>query len=120
MQEHNAQRDAEDLSIDNTSIRTRIAETCDSIRDMLLAKNESYGNSALEPLRIFSKADNVEQLRARIDDKLSRLMRGHDYRSDDTLRDLIGYLILLEIAEGEPKQGFADDVAERMARIKEG
>jgi hypothetical protein len=47
-------------------------------------------------------------------------MRGHDYRSDDTLRDLIGYLILLEIAEGEPKQGFADDVAERMARIKEG
>lgn len=39
---------------------------------MLLAKNAAYGNSALEPVRIFSKADPTEQIRVRIDDKLSR------------------------------------------------
>jgi hypothetical protein len=43
---------------------------------MLLEKNAKYGNSALEPIRCFSRADPVEQIRVRLDDKLSRLMRG--------------------------------------------
>jgi hypothetical protein len=38
---------------------------------MLLSKNASYGNSALEPVRIFSKADPVEQLKVRLDDKVA-------------------------------------------------
>ena len=36
----------------------------------------------------------------RIDDKLSRLARGTDYADEDTVLDLIGYLVLLRIAEG--------------------
>lgn len=61
---------------------------------MLLAKNESYGDSAIQPVRIFSRADTREQLRVRVDDKLSRIARGHA-AGEDTVRDLIGYLILL-------------------------
>ena len=53
-----------------------IATVCDEIKAMLLEKNLSYGNSALAPLRIFSRADPVEQLNVRIDDKLSRIARG--------------------------------------------
>ena len=34
-----------------------IAAICNDIRDLLLAKNRAYGNSALKPIRIFSKAD---------------------------------------------------------------
>ena len=69
------------------------------IEEMLIAKNRAYGDSALEPVRVFSKAENIEQLYVRIDDKLSRVKRGHEYPGDDTISDLIGYLILLLIAK---------------------
>lgn len=75
----------------------RIASTCERIEALLLEKNEAYGDSALNPVRVFSKADAVEQLRVRIDDKLSRLMRGHP-AGEDVILDLIGYLVLLLIA----------------------
>lgn len=75
-----------------------IAAECDSIKALLLAKNKAYGNSALDPLRIFSKSNTVEQLNVRIDDKLSRLVRG-DAAGEDAELDLIGYLILKRIAK---------------------
>lgn len=75
-----------------------IAAECDNLKALLLAKNESYGNSALDPVRLFSKASPVEQLLVRIDDKLSRLARGGEYPGDDTVRDLAGYLVLLLVA----------------------
>ena len=78
-----------------------IVSTCNAIRDMLVRKNRSYGNSALEPVRIFSKASNIEQICVRIDDKLSRLVSGGEYPGDDTVDDLIGYLILLKIARSK-------------------
>lgn len=75
-----------------------IAAECDRIKAMLLQKNAAYGNSALDPVRVFSKADAAEQLRVRIDDKLSRLARGSN-AGEDVTGDLIGYLVLLRIAE---------------------
>lgn len=69
-----------------------------AVRDILLAKNAAYGNSALEPVRVFSRAGASEQIRVRIDDKLARLARG-TAAGEDTVLDLIGYLVLLRIAE---------------------
>lgn len=84
-----------------------LAEEIDSellaIGYLLKAKNLAYGNSAIEPLRIFSSASPVEQIRVRIDDKLSRISRG-SASGEDVVLDLIGYLVLLRIAE---KQGDA-------------
>ena len=74
-----------------------ISAECREIERVLLEKNTAYGNSALEPLRIFSRADATEQIRVRIDDKLSRLARGQA-AGEDVVLDLIGYLILLRIA----------------------
>ncbi len=80
-------------------MRMQIIETCDDICKMLIAKNAKYGNSALEPVRVFSKASTTEQLLVRIDDKLSRIKTtGMEAPDEDTLNDLIGYLILLKIA----------------------
>lgn len=76
----------------------KIARECDRIKAFLVEKNLAYGNSALEPVRIFSSASTVEQLLVRIDDKLSRMENGFEHGSDDTTLDLIGYLILLRIA----------------------
>jgi hypothetical protein len=71
---------------------------CLDIAEMLIKKNISYGNSALEPIRIFSKADSTEQIRVRIDDKLNRIQNDQAFPGDNDIDDLIGYLILLKIA----------------------
>jgi len=68
------------------------------IREFLIEKNKAYGNSALNPIRIFSKADTKEQLNVRLDDKLSRLCRGKEYPGDDDELDILGYLILKRMA----------------------
>jgi hypothetical protein len=77
----------------------QILEECLHVAETLLRKNKAYGDSALNPVRVFSKVDSVEQIRVRIDDKLSRLQRGDAATNDeDTVLDLIGYLVLLRIA----------------------
>ena len=75
-----------------------IREICNEIADMLIEKNKAYGNSALLPIRVFSKADEVEQIKVRIDDKISRIKKGHEFDFEDAEKDLIGYLILLRVA----------------------
>jgi hypothetical protein len=77
---------------------------CDAIAQMLIEKNAAYGNSALDPVRIFSKAPTEEQLRVRIDDKLSRLARG-SAAGEDVVGDLLGYLVLLKIAQKQKEAG---------------
>ena len=84
-----------------TTTAERIAAECDAIKTLLLDKNTRYGDSATNPVRIFSHADATEQLRVRIDDKLSRLARGTPNHQEDTVLDLIGYLILLRVADTE-------------------
>lgn len=74
--------------------QAEIADVCDMIRDKLLEKNRAYGDSALDPVRIFSKAAPDEQINVRLDDKLSRLKRGFTFADEDTIFDLVGYLIL--------------------------
>jgi len=69
------------------------------IRDLLISKNEKYGNSALGPMRVFSKASSVEQILVRIDDKLSRIKNASILEDEDVILDLIGYLLLLRIAK---------------------
>ncbi len=70
-----------------------ITRECDEIKGMLLAKNAAYGNSAADPVRIFSKVNAVEQINVRMDDKLSRIARGKA-AGEDAEFDLLGYLIL--------------------------
>ena len=67
------------------------------IQKMLVEKNIKYGNSALHPVRIFSKSDSTEQLMVRIDDKLSRIANSPDDEDEDVINDLIGYLVLLKM-----------------------
>jgi hypothetical protein len=75
-----------------------ILRTCFELAVFLIDKNTKYGDSALDPVRIMSSVDPREQIRVRMDDKLSRLMRGHA-GGEDALLDLVGYWVLLKIAE---------------------
>ena len=80
-------------------IELKISAVCDDIKELLIHKNRKYGNSALQPNRIFSKCSATEQLLVRIDDKLNRIMKGAGLLAtdEDVINDLIGYLVLLKI-----------------------
>ena len=84
---------------------TKISGVCDDIKELLIHKNRKYGNSALKPCRVFSKASPVEQLLVRIDDKLNRIMKGAGLlaNDEDVVNDLIGYLVLLKIGMNDEK-----------------
>jgi hypothetical protein len=75
-----------------------IATVCDEIKELLLEKNRKYGDSAINPVRIFSKCDSIEGLKIRLDDKLSRLRTQSIDEDEDVLLDLLGYMILLRVA----------------------
>lgn len=77
--------------------RDLIKAECREIEKLLLEKNESYGDSAANPVNIFSELDSIEGIKVRIDDKLKRIKYGRNYAKEDTELDLIGYLILLRI-----------------------
>lgn len=75
-----------------------VAKVLEEIQEMLVSKNAKYGNSALEPIGVFSKLSPMEGLLVRIDDKLKRIKNGSLDRDDeDVVNDLIGYLVLLKI-----------------------
>jgi hypothetical protein len=76
----------------------KILRQCLEVAEMLIKKNISYGDSALNPMRLFAKSDSVEQLKVRIDDKLNRISNAQGFAGDNDIDDLIGYLILLKIA----------------------
>ena len=66
--------------------------------DLLLEKNKAYGDTANDPPQIFSKLSAKEGILARIDDKLSRIKQvGINDQTEDTMLDLIGYLILYRV-----------------------
>lgn len=74
-------------------------------QELLLAKNRRYGDAALSPVRIMSSASRSEQIRVRIDDKLSRLTRGSGEETEDVVTDLLGYFVLLKISELREARG---------------
>ena len=70
-----------------------------NIGNLLKSKNEAYGNTSLNPPHIFSKLDSTEAICARIDDKIMRIKnKGLISATEDTVTDLIGYLLLLKMS----------------------
>ena len=74
--------------------KSSISSVMNGLTDFLIAKNKKYGNSALEPLKVFSKIEPENGICVRIDDKLSRLANATELRKNDIV-DLTGYLVLL-------------------------
>lgn len=85
--------------IENT--QQKITEITEAIRDLLLYKNEKYGDSALKPKQIFYKGEARDSIMIRLDDKLGRIMANTDTtpRIND-VADIIGYCTLLLVSMG--------------------
>lgn len=96
------------------NFHNEVYQVLSEITEMLIAKNQKYGNSAIEPLGIFSDLSPEEGLKVRIDDKLKRIKNGSlDKDDEDVINDLIGYLVLLKILQKDQK----DRLKKRLERI---
>lgn len=78
-----------------------IAAEYDRLKAMSLEKNAAYGDSALHPPQVFSRLQASEAIRARLDDKLARHKHAAGAMGEDEISDMVGYLVLLLIAERE-------------------
>lgn len=87
------------MSYDSQAFIKDLDEVLRGIRDLLIYKNEKYGNSALSTDgAVFGRKLSVRDgLHVRMNDKLKRLKQG-DGDDEDTAQDLLGYLILDKIA----------------------
>jgi hypothetical protein len=85
-------------SVAQPSLGERAAQWLEEVAALVREKNKAYGDSLGSPLRVFSKADPLELILARMDDKLSRISRG-SAAGEDAVKDLVGY-IALAVSQG--------------------
>jgi hypothetical protein len=82
-----------------TDTQKNIIKVCDALKEFLLEKNRRYGDSALHPLKVFSKLDAENGIRIRLDDKLKRIQNSEELRKNDCI-DIQGYLVLFCVDKG--------------------
>lgn len=95
--------------LENT--QDKIRNLMDGMKDLLLYKNEKYGDAAIDPIGIFTKHlkhvnENTASILVRLDDKLSRVKNADSLRTND-ISDIIGYCTLLLISLGATPEDIA-------------
>lgn len=86
----------------------KIHEIMGAMRDLLLYKNQKYGDSAINPKKIFYKGDSTNSILIRLDDKIGRVMSNTEEKPRiNDVCDIIGYCTLLLISMGVT----AEDIA---------
>jgi hypothetical protein len=83
----------------------QISRVYDQLKQLQLSKNADYGDSAFEDVEVFGQVIPAKNgILARIADKLKRLesekLEVSESKSD-TIKDLIGYLVVLLILDDE-------------------
>ena len=86
----------------------KINEIMGAMKDLLLYKNQKYGDSAINPKKIFYKGDSTNSILIRLDDKIGRVMSNTEEKPRvNDVADIIGYCTLLLISMGVT----AEDIA---------
>ena len=85
----------------------RIGNACDRLKELLISKNQNYGNSALTPPPLADVSTKTAIL-VRLGDKFKRLQQLTHGEQDkvgeslkDTIQDIAGYCILFLICGDE-------------------
>ena len=93
--------------------KDKIKLKCQEVKDLLIQKNDAYGDSALNPVGIFSSLKASEAIRIRLDDKLKRIANvGLNDETEDTLMDCAGYMVLLMIANDNESNNIQERLRE--------
>lgn len=93
---------------DATPTQRKIREITEAMKDLLLYKNQKYGDSAINPEKIFYKGDSTSSILIRLNDKIGRVKANPDDKPRvNDVCDIIGYCTLLLISMGVT----AEDIA---------
>ena len=93
---------------DLSPTQQRIHEIMGAMKDLLLYKNQKYGDSAINPKGVFYKGDSTNSILIRLDDKIGRVMSNTEEKPRvNDVCDIIGYCTLLLISMGVT----AEDIA---------
>lgn len=83
----------------NLGTQQKIKNILDAMEDLLLYKNRKYGDSAINPKKIFYKGDSTNSILIRLDDKIGRVMSNTEEKPRvNDVADIIGYCTLLLIS----------------------
>ena len=80
-------------------VNSEIEAVLEGLTKLLSYKNSKYGNSAIDPPKVFSKLNSEEGIKIRLDDKIKRIQTSGELRKNDVV-DLMGYLTLLCMQKG--------------------
>ena len=84
-----------------TPTQQKIKDVLEGMKNLLLYKNRKYGDSAINPKKIFYKGDSTNSILIRLDDKLGRVMSNTEEKPRvNDVADIIGYCTLLLIGMG--------------------
>lgn len=86
---------------EDTSTQQKIKDILSGMTDLLLYKNKKYGDSAINPKKIFYKGDSTNSILIRLDDKIGRVMSNTEEKPRvNDVADIIGYCTLLFVSMG--------------------
>lgn len=98
----------ENTLVAETETQKKISDITDAMKDLLLYKNQKYGDSAINPKKIFYKGDSTNSILIRLDDKLGRIISNtEDKPRINDVADIIGYCTLLLISMGVTPEDIA-------------
>ena len=88
-----------DWSEKMSDTQMKLVDVLDGMKNLLLYKNKKYGDSAINPKKIFYKGDSTNSILIRLDDKIGRVMSNPDDKPRvNDVADIIGYCTLLLIS----------------------
>lgn len=84
-----------------TPTQQKIKDILSGMTDLLLYKNKKYGDSAINPKKIFYKGNSTNSILIRLDDKIGRVMSNTEEKPRvNDVADIIGYCTLLLVSMG--------------------
>ena len=93
------EKEAEEF--EDTPTQQKIKDILSGMTDLLLYKNKKYGDSAINPKKIFYKGDSTNSILIRLDDKIGRVMSNTEEKPRvNDVADIIGYCTLLLVSMG--------------------
>jgi hypothetical protein len=82
-----------------TDTQVKLIDVLDGMKSLLLYKNRKYGDSAINPKKVFYKGDATNSILIRLDDKIGRVMSNTDDKPRvNDVADIIGYCTLLLVS----------------------
>ena len=88
-------------NFEGTPTQQKIKDILSGMTDLLLYKNKKYGDSAINPKKIFYKGDITNSILIRLDDKIGRVMSNTEEKPRvNDVADIIGYCTLLLVSMG--------------------